>query len=96
MATVKKTPAERGARLLDDQVAHKEVVSGETMERSRVGAPTTRLMHDKGLSTTIEWQDKDAPGKPVPSDQRAQPHRFRTLDERFHTKNGQERDLKQP
>ena len=67
----------------------------ETTERSRVGAPTTHLMHDKGLSTTIGWQDKDARGKPVPSNQRAQLQRLRTWDERFRTKNAQERNLKQ-
>ena len=67
----------------------------ETTERSRIGAPTTHLMHDKGLSTTIGWQDKDARGKPIPSNQRAQLQRLRTWDERFRTKNAQERNLKQ-
>ncbi|MFC7068524.1 TFIIB-type zinc ribbon-containing protein, partial [Halobaculum lipolyticum] len=28
--------------------------------KSRVGAPTTKMMHDKGLSTNIGWQNKDA------------------------------------
>ena len=67
----------------------------ETTERSRIGAPTTHLMHDKGLSTMIGWQDKDARGNPVPSNQRAQLQRLRTWDERFRTKNAQERNLKQ-
>ena len=67
----------------------------EITERSRVGAPTTNLMHDKGLSTTIGWQDRDARGNPVPSRKRAQLQRLRTWDERFRTKNAQERNLKQ-
>ncbi|EMA72532.1 TFIIB-type zinc ribbon-containing protein, partial [Halorubrum distributum] len=33
--------------------------SGERDSKSRVGAPTTNMMHDKGLSTNIGWQDKD-------------------------------------
>ncbi|MFB6169002.1 MAG: TFIIB-type zinc ribbon-containing protein, partial [Haloferacaceae archaeon] len=33
--------------------------SKEKDEKSRVGAPTTNMMHDKGLSTNIGWQDKD-------------------------------------
>ncbi|EMA68272.1 Zinc finger TFIIB-type domain protein [Halorubrum aidingense JCM 13560] len=37
--------------------------SGERDSKSRVGAPTTNMMHDKGLSTNIGWQDKDAYGK---------------------------------
>ncbi|MFW6000577.1 MAG: TFIIB-type zinc ribbon-containing protein, partial [Halorubrum sp.] len=31
--------------------------SGERDSKSRVGAPTTNMMHDKGLSTNIGWQD---------------------------------------
>ncbi|PSP86215.1 transcription initiation factor IIB 3, partial [Halobacteriales archaeon QS_1_68_17] len=32
----------------------------ERQEKSRVGAPTTQTMHDKGLTTQIDWKDKDA------------------------------------
>ncbi|MEF8813430.1 MAG: TFIIB-type zinc ribbon-containing protein, partial [Halovenus sp.] len=32
--------------------------SQDREEKSRVGAPTTNMMHDKGLSTNIGWQDK--------------------------------------
>lgn len=67
----------------------------EADERSRVGAPVTELMHDKGLSTTISWQDKDAHGNSISSEKRAQLQRLRTWDERFRTKNAQERNLRQ-
>jgi transcription initiation factor TFIIB len=66
----------------------------EEDEKSRVGAPMTPLMHDKGLSTTIGWQDKDAYGKTVPARKRARLHRLRTWDERFRTKDAHERNLK--
>jgi len=69
--------------------------SDERDEKSRVGAPTTQLMHDKGLSTTIGWQDKDAYGQAVSSRKRAQLQRLRTWDERFRTKDAHERNLKQ-
>ncbi len=36
--------------------------------KSRVGAPTTNMMHDKGLSTNIGWQNKDAYGRSLSSD----------------------------
>ena len=67
----------------------------ERDEKSRVGAPTTQLMHDKGLSTTIGWQDKDAHGQSVSARKRAQLQRLRTWDERFRTKDAHERNLKQ-
>ncbi|WP_129116202.1 transcription initiation factor IIB [Halegenticoccus tardaugens] len=69
--------------------------SDEKDEKSRVGAPTTQLMHDKGLSTTIGWQDKDAYGQAVSNQKRAQLQRLRTWDERFRTKDAHERNLKQ-
>ena len=69
--------------------------SAERDRKSRVGAPTTRMMHDKGLSTTIGWQDKDAYGNALSSRQRRRMGRLRTWDERFRTRNSKERNLKQ-
>lgn len=67
----------------------------EQHEKKRVGAPTTHLMHDKGLSTTISWQNKDAYGRLVGKEKRAKLHRLRRWDERFRTKDAHERNLKQ-
>ena len=69
--------------------------SDERDEKSRVGAPTTQLMHDKGLSTTIGWEDKDASGQAISGRKRAQLQRLRTWDERFRAKDARERNLKQ-
>ncbi|MDL0139402.1 TFIIB-type zinc ribbon-containing protein [Halobacterium salinarum] len=69
--------------------------SEERDEKSRVGAPTTQLMHDKGLSTTIGWQNKDASGQSISERKRARVQRLRTWDERFRTKDAHERNLKQ-
>ncbi|SFR71807.1 Transcription initiation factor IIB (TFIIB) [Halogeometricum rufum] len=69
--------------------------SAERDSKSRVGAPTTRMMHDKGLSTNIGWQNKDAYGKALSSSQREQMQRLRTWNERFRTRNSKERNLKQ-
>lgn len=66
----------------------------ERDEKSRVGPPTTPLMHDKGLSTTIGWQDKDASGHSVSGRKQAQLQRLRMWDERFRTKDAQEYNLK--
>ncbi|PSP75181.1 transcription initiation factor IIB 2 [Halobacteriales archaeon QS_3_64_16] len=69
--------------------------SSEKDEKSRVGAPTTKMMHDQGLSTNIDWRDKDAYGNTLSSRQRAKMQRLRTWDERFRTRDAKERNLKQ-
>ena len=69
--------------------------SAEKDQKSRVGAPTTNMMHDKGLSTNIGWQDKDAYGNSLSSNQRQKMQRLRKWNERFRTRNSKERNLKQ-
>ena len=69
--------------------------SAERDRKSRVGAPTTNLMHDKGLSTNIGWQNKDAYGNSLSSTQRQKMQRLRTWNERFRTRDSKERNLKQ-
>ncbi|WP_049925036.1 transcription initiation factor IIB [Halopiger goleimassiliensis] len=69
--------------------------AAEKDEKSRVGAPTTKMMHDQGLSTNIGWQDKDAYGKSLSSRQRQKMQRLRTWNERFRTRDSKERNLKQ-
>jgi transcription initiation factor TFIIB len=68
--------------------------ASERDEKSRVGAPTTQLLHDKGLSTTIGWQDRDANGNALDARKRQQMARLRTWDERFRTRDSRERNLK--
>jgi len=69
--------------------------SSERNQKSRVGAPTTNMMHDKGLSTNIGWQNKDAYGRSLSSEQRQKMQRLRTWNERFRTRDSKERNLKQ-
>ena len=69
--------------------------SAEKDKKSRVGAPTTKMMHDQGLSTNIGWQDKDAYGRALSSRQRQKMQRLRTWNERFRTRDSKERNLKQ-
>ncbi len=67
----------------------------EKNEKSRVGAPTTNTMHDKGLSTNIDWRNKDAYGNSLGSRQREKMQRLRKWNERFRTRDSKERNLKQ-
>ncbi|MES3516422.1 MAG: transcription initiation factor IIB [Natronomonas sp.] len=65
----------------------------ERQSKSRVGAPTTQTMHDKGLTTQIDWKDKDAYGRSISSEKRSQMHRLRKWQERIRTKDAGERNL---
>ncbi|CAI50502.2 transcription initiation factor TFB [Natronomonas pharaonis DSM 2160] len=65
----------------------------ERQSKSRVGAPTTQTMHDKGLTTQIDWKDKDAYGQSISSDKRSQMNRLRKWQERIRTKDAGERNL---
>ena len=65
----------------------------ERQSKSRVGAPTTQTMHDKGLTTTIDWKNKDAYGRSLSADKRSQMHRLRKWQERIRTKDAGERNL---
>ena len=67
----------------------------EKNAKSRVGAPTTNTMHDKGLSTNIDWRNKDAYGNSLGSRQRQKMQRLRKWNERFRTRDSKERNLKQ-
>ncbi|WP_123533222.1 transcription initiation factor IIB [Halosimplex salinum] len=64
-------------------------------EKSRVGSPTTEMLHDKGLSSVIDWQNKDANGQTLSPKKREQMSRLRTWDERFRSQSAQDRNLKQ-
>ncbi len=67
----------------------------EHEEKARVGAPTTQTRHDKGLSTQIGWQNKDANGRSLSARKREQMGRLRTWHERCRTRSATERNLKQ-
>ncbi|WP_129114835.1 transcription initiation factor IIB [Halegenticoccus tardaugens] len=69
--------------------------ASEKDQKSRVGAPTTNTMHDKGLSTNIDWRNKDAYGNSLGSRQRQKMQRLRKWNERFRTRDSKERNLKQ-
>lgn len=64
-------------------------------KKSRVGAPTTQTMHDKGLSTQIGWQNRDASGRSLSAEKRKQMGRLRKWHERCRTRSATERNLKQ-
>ena len=65
----------------------------ERSAKSRVGAPTTTMLHDRGLSTRIDWRDTDGYGGALSEERRRQFRRLRLWDERFRTKDATDRNL---
>ena len=65
----------------------------QRMKRSRVGAPMTYTIHDKGLSTMIDWRNRDSYGKSISSKNRAQLYRLRKWQRRIRVSNATERNL---
>ena len=61
--------------------------------RARVGAPATLTMADKGISTMIDWRNKDASGKVIKADTRAAMYRMRKWHIRSMLHSSQHRNL---
>jgi len=68
-----------------------DVEQGE--KRARTGAPMSNMIHDKGLSTEISWNNKDSYGKNIPTRNRAQIYRLRKWQRRIRVSNATERNL---
>ncbi|MEM2103610.1 MAG: transcription initiation factor IIB [Candidatus Bathyarchaeia archaeon] len=62
-------------------------------KRIRVGAPLTYTIHDKGLSTMIDWHDRDIYGKGLSPGQKAQVYRLRKWQRRIRVSDATERNL---
>jgi len=62
-------------------------------KRARAGAPATFTIHDKGLSTTIDWHDRDVHGQRLPQGQKAQIYRLRKWQRRIRVSDATERNL---
>jgi transcription initiation factor TFIIB len=69
--------------------------AGDRDRKSRVGAPTTTMLHDGGLSSVIDWKDQDAAGRQLSAKKRQEMQRLRTWDERFRAQSARDRNLKQ-
>lgn len=59
----------------------------------RVGPPSTHLIHDRGLSTSIGWDDSDANGNALSAKKRQQLKRLRRWDDRFRVRDSSDRNL---
>ncbi|MFO7795250.1 MAG: transcription initiation factor IIB [Promethearchaeati archaeon] len=62
-------------------------------KRTRTGAPMTYMIHDKGLSTMIDWKNKDFYGREIPAKLRGQIYRLRKWQSRIRVSDATERNL---
>ncbi len=62
-------------------------------KRARTGAPMTLMIHDKGLSTDIDWRDKDIHGNQIRGMYRTKMRRLRMWQRRMRINDAAERNL---
>ncbi|MEX2682071.1 MAG: transcription initiation factor IIB [Candidatus Sigynarchaeota archaeon] len=65
----------------------------EEKNRSRTGSPSTLTVHDKGLSTMIDWRDRDAHGNKLDPAMRAKIYRIRKWQIRTRVHSSIDRNL---
>ncbi|UCE11279.1 MAG: transcription initiation factor IIB [Candidatus Thorarchaeota archaeon] len=69
--------------------------SDESETRSRVGAPARYTVHDKGLSTIIDWRDRDTSGRKLSPTRRSEIYRLRKWQIRSRVHSSMDRNLAQ-
>ena len=67
----------------------------QTENLTRVGAPLTPLIHDKGLSTTISWRSQDATGRRLTQEEKQRQYRLRKWQRRTSASDSTQRNLTQ-
>lgn len=79
--------------LIDQGPEWRAFDAGQDEKRSRTGAPMSLTIHDKGLSTDIDWLNKDSYGRSIPTKNRAQLYRLRKWQRRIRVSSATERNL---
>jgi len=81
------------SELIDHGPEWRAFDSEQRDKKTRTGSPMTYRRHDKGLSTSISWQNRDAYGRSIPPRNRAQLFRLRKWHTRTRISDGAERNL---
>lgn len=82
-------------RMVDQGPEWRAFTPEEREKRSRVGSPITPTVHDKGLSTVIDWRDKDAFGRRLEPKKRLEILRWRKWQIRTRIQSSMDRNLAQ-
>ncbi|MFX1577597.1 MAG: transcription initiation factor IIB [Promethearchaeota archaeon] len=81
------------SHMVDHGPEWRAFTSEERDARARTGAPIDYTRHDKGLSTTIDWRDRDANGRKLAPGLRAQIYRLRKWQIRTRVHSSIDRNL---
>lgn len=76
-----------------DQGAEWRSFGPEQEGRARTGAPISLRLHDKGLSTDIDWRNTDFSGRVISGKNRSQLYRMRKWQNRARVNSSRERNL---
>ncbi|MEM2123300.1 MAG: transcription initiation factor IIB [Candidatus Bathyarchaeia archaeon] len=80
-------------RLADTRPEWRAFDEEQREKRTRVGAPLTYTIHDKGLSTSIDWRDLTPPGYGGNLNQRMEIYKLRKWQSRVRVSDAAERNL---
>ncbi|MHA1577117.1 MAG: transcription initiation factor IIB [Candidatus Thorarchaeota archaeon] len=83
------------AHRIDTGAEWRAFSSEESDARSRVGAPMRYTVHDKGLSTIIDWRDRDTSGRKLSPTRRSEIYRLRKWQIRSRVHSSLDRNLAQ-
>jgi transcription initiation factor TFIIB len=82
-------------RAIDQGPEWRAFTPEEKEKRSRVGGPLNQTIHDRGLSTLIDWKDKDAMGRTLDPRRRLEALRWRKWQIRARIQSSIDRNLAQ-
>ncbi|MCD6410127.1 MAG: transcription initiation factor IIB [Candidatus Verstraetearchaeota archaeon] len=82
-------------RVIDQGPEWRAFTPEEREKRSRVGSPLSPAVHDRGLSTVIDWRDKDAMGRRLEPRKRIEILRWRKWQIRTRVHSSLDRNLAQ-
>lgn len=82
-------------RRIDTGPEWRAFTADERKARTRTGGPVKYTHHDKGLSTTLGWRNKDSSGRRLSSKRRAEIARLRKWQIRSRVHSSVERNLSQ-
>lgn len=80
-------------KLADSRPEWRAFDDEQKAKRARVGAPLTFTIHDKGLSTVIDWRDRRSTGKSLTPAQRLDLYKLRKWQRRVRVSDATERNL---
>ncbi|MCS7099742.1 MAG: transcription initiation factor IIB [Sulfolobales archaeon] len=82
-------------RVIDQGPEWRAFTSDEESKRARAGSPLSPMIHDGGLTSVIDWRDKDATGKKLEMKKRLDAMRWRKWQLRTRIQSSIDRNITQ-